>query len=107
MMEFEIVPSEMLQTLKRLMPRRKQIAKQGPLVTLTAGGGVLVLAGEFDNSWSLPAIVKSAGSCTVDLASLLGRLKTYDPKAALVFSELPDGLKFGTTKLKRHEASTP
>jgi hypothetical protein len=106
MMEFEIMPGEMLQVLKRRMPRRKQIVKQGPLVTPAAGGGMLVLAGAFDNSWSVRVTVKSPGTCTVDLVSLLQRLKAYDPKTRLIFSEQLDGLKFGTTKLKRHDAAT-
>lgn len=105
-MEFSVAPREFIETLKRLLPhpaRRKLGLRGGPLVLLTAEGGALDLAGQFDNVWSIPAKVKASGTCVIDVKTLIERLKTYDQKPPLTFVLEPDGLKFGTTKLKLHE----
>lgn len=104
-MEFSATPKELMETLKRLLPhppRRKLGLRSGLLVMLTAEGEALDLAGQFDNVWSIPAKVKTDGSCVVDITTLIGKLKTYDQKSPLSFLLEPDGLKFGTTRLKLH-----
>lgn len=58
--------------------------------------------GEFENTWSVPADVHRAGRCTVDLDTLITKLKTYDQKTPLRFVLGEDGLRFGTTKLTLH-----
>ena len=70
-----------------------------------AGGGVVALdvIGEFDNAWSIPATVKNAGRCTVDLTTLIAKLKTYDQKTPIGFVLDKDGLRFGTTRLALHQ----
>jgi len=104
-MEFSVTPKEFIATLKRLLPhppRRKLGLRGGPLVMLTAEGASLDLAGQFENVWSIPANVKADGSCVIDIKTLIEKLKTYDQKAPLTFVLEPDGLKFGTTRLKLH-----
>lgn len=105
-MEFSIAPKEFSATLKRLLPhpsRRKLGLKGGPLVMLTASGDALVLAGQFENVWSIPATVKAEGTCVVDLKTLIAKLATYDQKLPLTFGLEADGLRFGTTRLTLHE----
>lgn len=105
-MEFSVAPKEFIETLKRLLPhppRRKLGLRGGPLVMLTADGDAFDLAGQFENVWSIPAKVKVAGSCAIDIKTLIEKLKTYDQKVPLEFALVPDGLKFGTTKLKLHQ----
>jgi hypothetical protein len=89
-------------TLKRLLPH-KGIVRKTPLVTLIADGLALDLVGQFDNTWSIPANVSTAGSCTVDIKTLLTCLKTYDQEVPISFELSHDGLKFGTTKVKLHK----
>jgi hypothetical protein len=104
-MEFSVTPKELIETLKRLLPhppRRKLGLSGGPLVMLTAEGGALDLAGQFENVWSIPAKVKADGSCVIDLKTLIEKLKTYDQKVPLSFVLESDGLKFGTTRLALH-----
>lgn len=104
-MEFSVTPKEFIETLKRLLPRpprRKLGLRGGPLVTLTAEGASLDLAGQFENVWSIPAKVNADGSCVIDIKTLIEKLKTCHQKSPLTFVREPDGLKFGTTKLKLH-----
>jgi hypothetical protein len=79
-MDFEISPKLLLETLKRLMPHKGKLIKKGPLVTLHASESALDLVGQFDNAWSIPAMVHRAGACTVDIVAFTGPLKLYDPK---------------------------
>lgn len=104
-MEFSITPKSFIETLKRLLPHqpaRKLGVRGALLVQISADGESLDLAGQFDNVWSVPARVAAAGSCVVDLTTLIVKLSTYDQKALLSFVLEPDGLKFGTTRLKLH-----
>lgn len=104
-MEFSIAPKSFIETLKRLLPHppaRKLGVRGALLVHIRADGEALDLAGQFDNVWSVPARVVGAGSCVVDLTTLIVKLRTYDQKAFLSFVLEPDGLKFGTTRLKLH-----
>lgn len=105
-MEFSVTPREFVEPLKRLLPhppRLKLGLRGGLAVKLTAEGDALDLAGQFENVWSIPAQVRSAGSCVVDIKTLIVKLKTYDQKNPLTFVLEPGGLKFGTTKLKLHK----
>lgn len=103
-MDFEISPKLLLETLKRLMPHKGKLIKRGPLVTLHASDGALDLVGQFDNTWSVPATVHRAGSCTVDIVAFSAPLTVYEPKKELRFVLSEDGLRFGTTKLRIHES---
>lgn len=105
-MEFAVKPKEFIDALKRLLPhppRLKLGLRGGPKVMLTANGDALVLTGQFENVWSMPAEVQQDGTCAVDLKTLIAQLKAYDPKIPLSFTLVPDGLKFGTTRLKLHD----
>ena len=104
-MEFALSPKDFTKALQRLLPHpsKRRIIRSEPCVMLTADSGSLSLLGEFDNLWSIPANVTTAGCCAVHVQTLLDRLKTYDQKAPLSFVLEIDGLKFGTTKLKLHE----
>jgi hypothetical protein len=105
-MKFSVDPKALAVTLKRLLPH-KGIVRKAPLVTMTADGSALDLAGQFDNTWSIPANVSTAGSCTVDIKTLLTCLKTYDQEVPISFELSHDGLKFGTTKVKLHKLKYP
>jgi hypothetical protein len=102
-MDFEMVPKTLIETLKRMLPHKKNVLRKGPLVTLRAEGDAVDLIGEFENTWSLPASVRRDGDCTVDLVTLMTKLKTYDQKTPLRFVLGEDGLRFGTTKMTLHE----
>lgn len=102
-MKFEIAPKPFVDALGRLLPHKKALLKKGPLVTLNAEDGALDVIGEFENTWSIPAAVKSEGRCTVDLVTLIAKLKTYDQKVPIKFVSDEEGLRFGTTKLTLHK----
>lgn len=102
-MDFEIAPKLLLETLKRLMPHKASLLKKGPLVTLHAEGDALDVTGQFENTWSIPALVRRGGRCTVDMVALMTPLKTYDQKVPIRFVLSDDGLRFGTTKMKLHK----
>lgn len=102
-MNVELPAKSLLDTLKRLLPKKKAMLKQGPLVTLHAEADVLIVSGEFENAWSLPASVRHAGRCTVDLETFIARLKTYDQKAPIRLQADDDGLRFGTTRMVLHK----
>jgi hypothetical protein len=101
-MDFEITPRVLLETLKRLFPHRTKLLKQGPLVTLTAAGKSLDVEGQFENVWSIDAVVHKPGRCSVDLIGLTKPLSLYDAKQPLRFQIIDGGLKFGTTRVKLH-----
>jgi hypothetical protein len=102
-MDFEIAPKLLLDTLKRLMPHKSSLLRKGPLVTLHAEGDALDVIGQFENTWSVPALVHKGGRCTVDVVALMTPLKTYEQKLPIRFVLSEDGLRFGTTKMKLHK----
>lgn len=104
-MDFEIEPKALLEVLKRLFPHRSRILAKGPLVTLRAAGEGLILEGQFDNAWSVPAVVHASGHCSVDLVALSKPLTLYKPREPLRFTVSDDGLKFGTTRLRLHNST--
>lgn len=55
------------------------------------------------HGFTAKAKVKAGGTCVIDVKTLIERLKTYDQKSPITFVLEPDGLKFGTTRLKLHE----
>lgn len=101
-MEFEVEPKVLLETLKRLMPRRAKLIRKWSTVTLRTNGEFIDVIGEFENSWSVPATVITRGECAVDLVGFAKPLQLYPPNQKLRFTLLDDGLKFGTTKMKLH-----
>ena len=101
-MEFEIAPKLLIETLKKLLPHKSSLLKKGPLVTLHAEGDALDVIGQFENTWSVHAVVHKSGRCTVDIAGLMTPLRTYDQKLPIRFVLSDDGLRFGTTKMKLH-----
>mgnify|MGYP000910517219 CR=1 FL=1 len=102
-MKFEIAPKPFLEALNRLLPHKRGLLRKGPLVTLNAEDGALDVIGEFENTWSIAAKVKSEGRCTVDLITLIAKLKTYDQKTPIGFVLHEEGLRFGTTRLALHQ----
>lgn len=101
-MEFELEPRRLLEALKHLVPGNRGLLKRWSTVTIDAHKTGVDLTGEFDNTWSLPAVVVSKGSCAVDLMALMKPLRLYPQDEKLTFKLHPDGLRFGTTKLRLH-----
>lgn len=101
-MEFELEPKILVDTLKRLVPKKRGLVKRWSTVTIDAHKSGIDLTGEFDNTWSVPAAVVSRGSCAVDLMALMKPLRLYPQNEKLTFKLHPDGLRFGTTKLRLH-----
>jgi hypothetical protein len=99
-MEFEVAPKVLLETLKRLMPRRVKLIQKWSTVTLRTNGKSLDVIGEFENSWSVSAHVIAEGECAVDLVALTRSLQLYPPNTQLRFTLGIETLKFGTTKMK-------
>lgn len=102
-MDFEIAPKDLIPTVKRLFPHKSKILNKGPLVTIVAEGDAVDVRGQFDNQWSVPAVVHGAGTCTVKLISFMTTVAVYPPKEPLRFVLLPDGLRIGKTKIPTHE----
>lgn len=103
-MDFEIVPNILLPTVKRLYPHRAKMLRKGPLVTFVAEGEEVVIFGQFENQWSVPAVVHERGICTLKLVSLTTTIGVYPAKESLRFTLLPDGLRIGKTKIPIHDS---
>ena len=101
-MEFSVKPADLLATLKRLLPHtnKAKLIKRGPLVTLVAEGDAIDVIGQFESRWSVPAEIHASGSCAVDLVAFSKMVAAYPPKEPLRFVLHPDGLRFGSTKIR-------
>lgn len=98
-MDILLPARDFLVALKGFRPHAKGRAFQEPFVRATAGGSTLILLGSFENSVSLPAVVKSPGDVYLPLEATLKLLTTYKGKALIQVRSDQEFLWLGPVKL--------
>lgn len=83
--------------LKRFKPKTKRVALSKDYVRATAGGGVLVLIGSYENSASLSVEVHAPGSANLPLEPALGLVKTCKAKDIIRIRTDGDSVWIGPT----------
>lgn len=79
-MEISADARKLLETLKRFKPKGSRRGMHEAYVRASAGGGMLILMGSFENSASLQVDVAKPGSAELPLESTLQLLKIHSAK---------------------------
>jgi len=95
-----LVPArELVKVLKGFKPRARTRPFAESCVRATAGGGMLIIFGSFENSASLPVEVKSPGSVNLPLDATIRLLSTFKGKQAVQIRSDAHALWLGPVRL--------